>query len=662
MAKKKHKEKRAANPQIIAPEAQSPATTSPDKPLLLAALLAVVAAAVYAISVNNGFVFFDDDKAILYNTALENPSLAKFFRGQNLGMYAPLSWIGYWVGSLISGKEAWGYHLLGLVLHSLNTAVAFLLLRRLLNRQWPALFAAALFAIHPVQVEAVSWAAALSTVLFSSFYLLSALGYLNWKQRPTPLYYAWALSAFVLACLSKSAAVTLPLVLVAMDVYMAKRWDWKFVVNKAPFFAFSLLFGAYTFMTRAQEGHDIEATSSVFSALDRFWMVCQTILFYPVKLLAPLGFSIAYPFVKTGGAWPWYYYAAPVVLAALSIFIWKKQRSNWDVLLGLALYLLPLSVMLPFRTVGSFELRSDRYVYISCIGLFLLLALLLERLKPAVRHGILAGLTLVLGYLTVQQTKVWKDGIALFSNCVNKTPEASLCQCNLAYSELLSFQFEQSVAHYSAALKYDPSTVEAYNGRGQAYFQLKKIPEALDDFTNAIGAGLVSPKLFLNRGKCLVMLSRPQEALPDLNRSLELEPNAPEAYFFRGLAYEKTGRPDLAIADYTKAIGLNPNDLDALRNRAMLFVGSRQFESAIADFTRALELNPNLVMIYNIRGYAYFKSGQIDKALSDVNQAIAMNPNYVWAYKTRADIYQQLGQQSKVQADLQMVKRLQSGG
>ncbi len=658
---KKHKNKRPAPPPPSppAPPAAEPQQEHRKFQRLLPLGLALLAAAVYAFSVKNGFVFFDDDKAILYNSALKNPSLGKFFSGQNLGMYAPMSWIAYWLGSAISGTDAWGYHLLGLLLHALNSALVFTILYRLFRRQWPAVFAAALFAVHPVQVEAVSWAAALSTVLFSSFYLLSFLAYLNWKRRPVPMHYSLALLAFALACLSKSAAVTLPLVLLAADAFEGNRWDWKFLWNKAPFFAFSLFFGAYTFVTRAQEGHDIEASSSVFSALDRFWMVSQTLLFYPVKILAPLGFSVAYPFVKSGGSWPWHYYVAPLALAGLAALVWLKFRQNREVLLALALYLLPLTVMLPFRTVGSFELRSDRYVYLSCIGLFLVLALALERLKPLARLGILAVLVVALGGLAVQQTRVWKDGIALFTNCVKKTPQAALCQCNLAYSELLSFRFDDAVAHYSAALSSDPSTVEAYNGRGQAYFQLKKIPEALDDFTKAIEAGLVSPKLFLNRGKCLVMLNRPQEALPNLNRSLELEPNAPEAYFFRAVVQEKTGAPDRAEADYSRAYALNPEYLEALVNRALVRMNKGALQEAIADYTQAISLRPNLVMLYNNRGYAHFKNGQIEQALQDVNQAIALDPNYARAYQTRAVIYQQTGRPAQAQADLLMLQRLQ---
>ena len=661
MAKKKSTKKQAVTHQTSSPEPIASGLSFWESTWFSALVLALIPALVYAVSVKNGFVFFDDDKAILYNPAILNPSFAKFFTGQNLGMYAPMTWIGYAVGHGLSGENAWGYHLLGLLLHCANTVLAYLLLRQLLNRHWPAFVAALLFALHPVQVEAVSWAAALSTVLFSFFYLGSALAYLKWRSATTPLYYGLSLVAFILACLSKSAAVTLPLVLLAFDFYLSKKLIGKFWLSKIPYFVFSLLFGAYTFVTRAQEGHDIEAASGIYSLPDRFWMICQTLLFYPVKLLIPVGFSVSYPFVKTAGIWPWTYYAAPAALAALAFAIWKYGRTRHELLLGLALYLLPLCVMLPFRTVGSFELRSDRYVYLSCLGLFLLLGLVLERQTPAMRYTLLAAIAAVTGYLTFQQTKVWKDGIALFTNCVQKNPEASLCQCNLAYSELLNLDFQNSIHHYSEALKYDPNTVEAYNGRGQAYFQLKKIPEALSDFDNAIKAGIVTPKLFLNRGKCLVMMNRPQEALPDLNRSLELEPRSPEAFFFRAVVFEKAKEPAKALDDYGKAVELEPKYLEAWVNRATLLVGLQQYGPAIDDYTRAIQLNPNMEMIFNNRGYAHLKNGEPDKALADVNKALEINPNYAKSYQTRAVIYQQLGQTDQMQADLQMVQRLQQG-
>jgi len=634
-------------------------------------VLVLAAVAVYAASVSNDFVFFDDDKAILYNKALQNPSLGKFFSGENLGMYAPMSWIAYWVGQGISGKEAWGYHLLGLLLHALNAAMVFAFLKRLTGRDWAAFFAALLFAVHPVQVEAVSWAAALSTVLFSTFYLGSLLAYLEWRASSKIIWVGVSLAAFLAACLSKSAAVTLPLVLLAVDFYWEKRTRPTAVsarkgtagmlLNKIPFLVLALVFGLYTFATREMEGHNIDAASTTFSFSDRFFMTSQTLLFYPFKLLAPLGFSVSYPFVKMNGVWSWEYYTAPVALLALTILIWKKGRSNPELLLALALYLLPLSVMLPFRTVGSFELRSDRYIYLSCVGLFFLAGIFLEKLKPEVRNPILIASAVLLGFLAFLQTGVWKNGVALFENCTKKTPESSLCQCNLAYNQLISNDYQGAIEHYSQSLKYDPSTVEAYNGRGQAYFQIRKYPEALSDFTKAIEAGIVTPKLFLNKGKCLVILNRAPEAVPDLNRSIELEPKSPEAFYFRGVAHEKGGDIPKALADYGQALQLNPNYVEALVNRGLLRTKGEQFSEAVTDYTAALAIAAPQVqpMILNNRAFAQLKSGQLSKALEDADKALAINPNYPFAYNTRAAIYQQMGQGAKAQADLAKAQQLQ---
>ena len=633
-----------------------------ERPWLPELVLAAAAIIVFGASVSNDFVFFDDDKAILYNRALQNPSFGNFFSGQNLGMYAPFTWLAYWLGSLISGKEAWGYHTLSLALHTLNVVLVFIFLRQLTGRHWAAFFAALLFAVHPMQVEAVSWAAALSTVLFSTFYLTSLLAYLQWRRSPTPLWLGFSVAAFVAACLSKSAAVTLPFVLLAMEFfYLSKNQLMQKWLSIVPFLPFALIFGINTFVTRAQEGHDIEASSAAFSALDRFWMVCQTILFYPVKLIFPLSFSVAYPFVKMHGSWDWTYYAAPFTLAALAFLVWKKGRNQSDLLFGLSLYLLPLVVMLPFRTVGSFELRSDRYVYLSCIGLFFLAAIFLEKTKPVLRSSIMVALAAAFGFLAFQQTSVWKDGVALFKNCTEKTPESSLCQCNLAYNQLISLDFQGAVYHYSEALKYDPATIEAYNGRGQAYFQLKQIPQALDDFTKAIQAGIETPKLFLNRGKCLVMLSRPAEAIPDLNRSIELEPKSAEAFYFRAIAHEKTGNTENAIRDYGSAIQLNPNYVEALVNRGLQHYNGGHPDEAVADYTSALRIAAQQVqpMILTNRANAYLQTGKLNEALEDVNKALTINPNYPRAYQTRGAIFTRLGQPGKAQADLQKSQQLQ---
>ena len=218
---------------------------------------------------------------------------------------------------------------------------------------------------------------------------------------------------------------------------------------------------------------------------------------------------------------------------------------------------------------------------------------------------------------------------------------------------MINGKYEGSAQHYFESLKYDPNTVEAYNGRGQAYLQLRKIPEALEDFNNAIQAGIVTPKLFLNRGKCLVMSGKSAEALPDLNRSLELEAKAPEAYFFRAICYEKAGDFEKAMADYDAAIRYNPEYFEALVNRGLILFNSNRFDEAINDYTAALTFGPETAhpLILNNRAYAYLRKNMPERAVKDADKAIELSPGYAKAYETRAQIYLALGQNAQAQQD-----------
>lgn len=627
----------------------------PWAPGLLVALSALIA---YAVTVGNDFVYFDDDQAILNNPMLKNPSLGGFFGGQNLGMYAPITWIGYWLVTVFFGEGAWGFHLASLLIHALNGFLMYQFLRLLTERNWVALAAALLFAVHPVQAEAVCWAAGFSTVLFTTFYIASLAAYVQWRKSNIHAWLYGSIGLFVAANLSKSAAVTLPLALILIDYFIDKKLIRKFWLSKIPYFIFSLLFGFYTFVTRAREGHDITNDVKDYDLLDRLWMVSQTLLFYPAKLLAPLGFTVSYPFPAPDGPWPWYYYAAPPVLAGLAWLFWTRWRKNPWLVLGIGLYVLPLGVMLPFRTVGSFELRSDRYVYFSAVGLFLLLAYAAERLKPIQRNLALGVVAAVLTFLSIRQARTWENGVALFGNCVRQSPESAMCQCNLGYSELLALDFSNAATHYSEALKLDKSYVEAYNGRGQAYFNLRKVPEALSDFTNALEAGIRTPKLFFNRGRCLVMTGKFTEAIADLNESIVLEPNFQDAYFFRGFAHEKSSNLDAAIKDYQEAVRIAPNYVQALVNLGVLLMNAERYEESIESFSRAIEQNPNMEMIWNNRAFAYFKTEKYGMALSDADKAIEINQKYAKAYQTRAQVLEKLGKPDKAASDLQMATQL----
>ncbi|MFN0014751.1 MAG: tetratricopeptide repeat protein [Saprospiraceae bacterium] len=626
---------------------------------LLAGILVAAAVAVYAQSLSNGFLIFDDDKAIKYNAIIKDPTFQGIFGSNNLGMYAPVTWLGYALVYALAGESAPAFHTFSLVLHIGCVVSVFGLLNLLQSRREVSFFAALLFAVHPIQAEAVCWIAGQSAVTFSFFYLLGLVAYAKWQQNERPVFYGLTLLLFVCSVLAKSAAVTFPLLLLAFDWYRNGTLTWKNLLGKVPFFAVSAALGLYTLTTRAAEGHNLVVTTKALSLFDRFLMVCHSLLFYPAKLLAPLGLSIYYPMEKTDGTWSFDYYLAPLVVGTLFFLVWKYRKNVREASLSALWYLMPLSVMLPYVTVGTLEMRSGRYVYLSSIGLFLLVVWFAQKLQPAVRRGILAAAAVLYGLLTIQHSQVWDNEVTVFQNCVDKYPDAVLCNCNLAYGQLLKFDYPNSVEHYTKTLALDPTYVEAFNGRGQAFFMLKRYDEAYSDFDNAIRAGIVTPRLFLNRGKCHVILNRPADALPDLARSLELEPRNPETYYFKGVAESQTGNPDQALVDYNKALDLQPNYTDVLANRALLLANQKRYEEAIADYTTVINGNPNIAMAWNNRAAAHLSLSRYDQALADVNRALELQPNYAIAYRTRASVYRGLGQMDKAMADMNRSLELQ---
>lgn len=673
MAKKKHTTPtpkpasatpRTTSSQEAAPSAEQPATATAFglNVWLLAAVLAAATVAVYYASLSNDFMVFDDDKAIRYNNVIKHPTLRGIFGGNNLGMYAPVTWLGYALVYALAGENATAFHSFNLLLHVGSVLAAFWLLNLLQRNREVSFFAALLFALHPLTVEPTCWIAGQSTLTFSFFYLLSLMAYVKWQGNQRMAFYGLSLFLFLLSILAKSAAVTLPLVLLLFDWYRNGALNWKNVLGKAPYFLASLAFGLYTFSTRAAEGHKLVVSSSAYNLLDRFFMVCHSLLFYPVKLLLPVQLSIFYPMEKHEGVWSADYYIAPLVVAGLAWLVWKHARSTREVGLGAGWYVLPLAVMLPYVSVGTFEMRSDRYVYISAIGFWFLVVWLMQGLQPVVRRIILVAAAVFFGFLTHEHSKVWKNEVSVFRNCVDRYPDAALCNCNLAYGELLNFDFENSIKHYNKTLELDKGYVEAYNGRGQALLMTNKFKEAYSDFDNAIKAGIVTPKLYLNRGKCLVMLNRPTEAIPDLTESIKLEPRNPEAYCFKAVAESQTGAEDEAIADYGKALELKPDYVEALVKRGLIYAQRKQYEAAIADYTAALAADPKVVIALNNRAAAYMSLGQYDKSIEDLTRAIQVQPNYARAYDTRSRVYQLMGQMDKAAADAAKARELMGGG
>jgi protein O-mannosyl-transferase len=545
-----------------APATPIAAATAPKPERWLPWALAALAFALFATGLNNQMVAMDDHSATINNEMVKNFPTGLFSRF-NLGMYAPLTWSGYGIAYTIGKNSPFWYHLLSALVHGVNVWLVFSLFFRLERKVTTAAIVAAAFAIHPMQVEAVSWIAGFSTPLFSMFFLAALWSYLRYvDEGETRLYWA-ALGLFLLSCLSKTAAVPLPLVLLVLDYWRQRPLNQRLILEKIPFFLVALGFGILTLYSRNTTGHTIASDTAAYSLGDRFLMACHTVWFYWVKLIVPTNLSVWYPFEKTAaGGWHWTYYAAPLGLAGLGGLAWWLRRTYPPLLSGLLFYGVNVALALPFYTIGTFELRSDRYNYIAGLGMFFLLATLFEwvrRNRPGwttAFSGFLVALGLFWMVQTLRRISDWRDTITL----VNKAIEASGDNFGQAWQWLgMTYggkgDAKQAIFYFDKAIARNPNLYECYKYRGALLGRDKQFERSVQDLTMYLQKRPNDAEMLYNRGLSYMALQRYNDALADFNRTIALKPKFGRAYQSRANAYEALGDTVKAAADRQKVTG-----------------------------------------------------------------------------------------------------------
>lgn len=547
--------KSAPQPKKSTEQATTSLSDSSEKWLPWA--LAALAFVLYAMGFGNEMIVMNDETATVNNPAVRDFLL---FNGFNMGMYAPLTWIGYEIAYILGKDSPNWYHIISALVHGLNVLLVFRLFRRLNSGLTMSTLAALFFAIHPIQVEAVSWIAAFSTPLFTLFSLLSMNYYLRHTKNEAGGFGKWywmALGMFLLACLSKSVAVALPLSLLVLDLWQKRSFTSRVLLEKVPFFVLSLGFGALTIYGRQFAGMSNQPAD--FSLIDRGLMACQSIVFYWTKLIVPTGLSIWYPFEKINGSWSWDYFASPVILLGVLFAAWRSRQAIPMLWIGLLFYLANIALQLPWATFGPIELRADRYNYLACIGIFAILASLpdyLSEKKPSWTSGlwaVLLGLAFVWLVTAALRIRDWKDTRTLVDKAMATSGD---------------------------------NFGKAYLWRGMAY------SEASDA----------------------------QKALQDLSKALQKNPQLYEAYKFRGNIFGMMKNYDQSVTDLTKFLEYYPNEVPELYNRGLSFANLKRLPEAVADFDRAIELDTTFARVYRARGNCLLELGETEKGNADLKK------------------------------------------
>lgn len=396
--------------------------------LLFIILITVV---IYSNSIQNGFVNWDDDVSILMNNdilSLDKGHVFNMFNNSYNGMYQPVVMISFAINYYINGFQPEGYHLTNLLFHLLNIMLLFFFIKMLFKNTLLAAVTALIFAVHPMHVESVSWITERKDVLYAIFYLTSLIMYIKYILSDYKLKFLLLTFIFFLFSLfSKTNAITLPLIMIAIDLYYMRPKSRFVIFEKAFFLLFAIIFGLIA--VKSQEVLSEGAFRIVhYNLIDRLLIACHAFVFYIVKFLFPFHLSAIYPFpLKLNGFLPLQYYLSIFLMIALvyatiklimnrSIDVESRKQFKFAALF----YLLSISIVI-FIPVGKADV-ADRYTYLPFIGLTLyfytLIGILLkERLKKS-KLVIGIGFIILLAVLTFQRNKIWKDSSILWTDVI----------------------------------------------------------------------------------------------------------------------------------------------------------------------------------------------------------------------------------------------------
>ena len=452
--------------------------------------------------------------------------------------YYPLLHSAFWIEHRLWGDATLGYHLMNILLHVTASLMVALVLRRL--KVPGAYLAAAVFALHPVQVESVAWITEQKNTLSAVFYLSAMLTYLRFDQtRKTPLYFG-ALGLFVLGLLSKTVTATLPAALLVIFWWQQGRLSWRRdVLPLVPFFAIGAAAGVFTaWVERTLIG--AEGSAFDLTLVERCLIAGRAIWFYLGKLLWPSNLLFVYPRWQISQA-IWWQYVYPLAALVVLIALWGMRRRWRGPLAGLLYFVGTLFPVLGFFNVFPFiySFVADHFQYLASLGMITLAsagaALLLTRWglwnRPA-GYSICLALLAILAGLTWQQSRMYLDAETLYRTTVDKNPDCWMAQIWLGNLLQWRAHLDEAMAHFEKALKIKPDCAGAHN----------------------------------NIGIILAGLQRPEEAIARYRMALEIDPRFADAHNSLGLALADRGQLVEAIAEFQKTLEIDPEFPDARRN------------------------------------------------------------------------------------------------
>ena len=575
-------------------------------------LLVVATLALYNPVNRHPFVNYDDDRYITENLHVHNGltwrTITWAFTATEQGNWHPLTWLSHALDYQLFHQNPAGHHFTSLLIHAANAVLLFLFLMYATRRLGPSLFVAALFALHPINVESVAWVAERKNVLCTFFFFATLIAYCWYARQPDWRRYLVFAGLFLLGLMSKPMVITLPFVLLLLDYWPLGRIRGghadataaplsKLVVEKLPLIALSAASAVITM--QAQRAGGAMRSTAQFSLAVRLENAVMAYAMYLWKMIWPSHLSPIYPHPGDSLA-GWQVGTSALVLLAVTA-VALKFRARRYLLTGWLWFLGTLVPVIGLVQVGD-QAMADRYAYIPLVGIFIMIAWRIADLADSKQIGLVvrvipaACVLLALSFATNRQLGYWSSNYDLWTHAVAVTGRNFIAQDNLGGALLWLGKTDEAYLHFQAAAEINPLDPMSRSNLGAYLQEHGHVAEAIEKYNRVItltsDPGLLAAT-YANLGAAYRKLGEDEKARTSYDQALQLNPNQYNVYLGLGELLEKQSRLDDAISNYSKAVELRPTDTGfLLLGRALERTGRRS--EALAAYQAALKLSPEM--------------------------------------------------------------------
>jgi protein O-mannosyl-transferase len=582
----------------------------------VALALVAVTLAVYGQVVTHQFINYDDDIYIWNNPmvldGLTLKGIAWAFTTFHSAHWHPLTWLSHMLDSQVFGLEAGRHLLVNALIHSANTLLLFLFLKRVTGATWRSAIVAALFALHPLHVQSVAWAAERKDTLSTFFGLLCLLAYARYLEKPSRQKYALVAVWLASGLMAKPMLVSWPFILLLLDYWPFRRLEWQppsgitgfakawlpLLREKVPLFCLVAASMVLTYSAQVRWGAVADLTDVSLP-----WRLANSLVSYAKYLLLtfwPQGLAIYYPSSPNiAPAWQWG--ASLVLLGTITAVALRSARERAYLIVGWLWFLGMLVPVIGLVRAGD-QAMADHYTYFPLIGLFIALVFGLADLGRTWRLGRVflatasAVAILVLASLTTLQVSRWRDSETLYRYVLSVTSDNAVVHNNLGSVLGQRGKHAEAIPHFAEAVRIQSNYFDALANWGQALREQGKAAEAVSFLQRALGVKPNSAKTHWQLGVALEDQRKQEEAMQQFYEAIKL---APEDFAMRanlGLKLAGQGKLAEATEQYNEALRLNPNSAETHNNLGLVLFASGKEEEGVREFSTALRLKPDLTV------------------------------------------------------------------